>query len=207
MIIVDYLFYFSLGLSIIIFFVKRDNLRNIFSFFFYLVYSLVVEIIGYYTYDNAWLYNFSTTIDFIFIGFFFRSLILNNRTRRFIEIFIYLYTPFTLTNIFFIQGIYNFHSFSFSIGSLFVIFCAGYKLYELLVVQDPINLIKLPIFWICFGFILFYIGAFQILGLYDLLLKNYRPILSKLYPIVRLLNFMLYLFFSLGFLWAKKTYI
>lgn len=145
---------------------------RLFPFFLLLV--VAVEVSGDYTgrvlhYKNSWLYNISTTLEFIFYTYIFSCTLRNPVFKKMTSRFMATYPILVLLNIVFIQGVTEFHSYTYALGSVFMaIFCSLF-FYELLLNPLEGELHKVPMFWIATGILFFYLGDLTFDLLYNLL--------------------------------------
>jgi len=145
-------------------------------FAFFLLFIVVVELVGDYTgrvlhYNNAWLYNISTTLEFIFYAHIFSRTLRNPVYKRITLGFMVVFPMLMVLNMAFIQGFTEFHSYTNALGSvLMVIFCCLF-FYELLLNPLEGELHKVPMFWVSTGILFFYLGDLSFDLLYNLL-KN-----------------------------------
>lgn len=183
----------------------------------FLIITVCVELIGYwYTLQgtrNYWMYNAFTTFEFLFYAFLFYS---NFKKVLFKKISLYFIPAYILAvsfNLAFIQsGTKYFHTYTFLLGSFFiVVFCCFY-LYES-ILPEHINqkLSRQPFFWICIGLLIFYLGSVIINALFEYLRSNdLQREGIKIYGIInRSLNVILYGSFSIAFFLCRnnrKTY-
>ena len=131
----------------------------------FLIFIVGVELFGRYLrkelhQPNAWLYNISVPVEFIFYGILFY---LHYTRKLFLQIaagFLILFSLFAISNIFFIQGFNNFNTNILKIGSFgMIVLCCMYFT-ELLSKNTQISLIKEPMFWLAAGVFLFNTGEF-----------------------------------------------
>jgi uncharacterized membrane protein YozB (DUF420 family) len=149
------------------------------------------------------MYNVFTAFEFLFYAFIFY---LNYKRRLFKNIallFIPLYFIAVLLNLSFFQGLNKtFHSYTFLIGSFFiVVFCCCYFYESVLPDQIDQQLSKQPFFWICSGLLIFYLGSVIINALFQYLVSNDLQSEGKrIYNIInRSLNVILYSTFCIAF--------
>lgn len=182
----------------------------------FLLLTVVVELLGiwfsYKSIKNYWLYNIFTTIEFIFYSFLFY---LHFRRTVFKKIALG-FIPFLIlsdaANLAFIQGTKYFHTYTFLLGSFFIVVFCCFFLYES-ILPEHINqhLSKQPFFWICIGLLIFYLGSVIINALFEYLRSNdLQQEGKKIYGIINhTLNVLLYSSFSVSFFLCRnnrKTY-
>jgi len=143
---------------------------------FFLLFIVVVELAGDYTgrvlhYNNAWFYNFSTTLEFIFYTHIFSRTLRNPVYKKMTLGFMVCFPLLVLLNMAFIQGFTEFHSYTNALGSISMIIFCCFFFYELLLNPLEGELHKVPMFWISTGILFFYLGDLSFDLLYNLL-KN-----------------------------------
>lgn len=178
-------------------------------------YLLIAIIIQYFaswlvsTYGrNTILYNFYAVFYFTFYLFVLKEVISSPRVKKIIRYILFIYPVLTVCNILFIQGIRNWNSVGYSLGSLLVVAFSIYYFYELFKRPQFTALSKEPAFWLCSGLLFFYACSFPFLGLANFVQNAPEVILRNLSTILTLLNIFLYTSFIIAFLcrWrVKKT--
>ncbi|MCW3093358.1 MAG: hypothetical protein JWP81_4427 [Ferruginibacter sp.] len=205
-------FYIVLVIAVLISVIKlkRQKPSYLRLFFPYLLMNLCVETFGLITRaqgkNNYWIYNFSTTVEFGFYFFIFYKTLHNVFVKRAIIFTSFLFFPFCIINIFFIQGIHHFHSISFLMGSIFLVSLSVLYFQEQLREDEQItNPLTEKMFWISTGVLFFYVTSLFSLGLFELIhLKN--PSLKVLADaLLNLLNIFLYCTFIISFFIGNKN--
>jgi hypothetical protein len=180
------------------------------TFPFFLFFIVLVEVAGRYIsavlyQKNLWLYNISTTFEFVFYAYIFGHQLREPAFKKAVFSFMIVYPVIVLLNLLFIQGINEFHSYTMVLGSIFmIIFCCRY-FYELL--QSPLegHLLRDPMFWISTGILFFYLGDFSYNLLFNLLQKYAANMGGKLFrSINNNLILILYSCFIIAFLCRKN---
>jgi len=143
---------------------------------FFLLFIVVVELAGDYTgrvlhYKNSWLYNISTTLEFIFYTYIFSCTLRDPAYKKMTLGFMVFFPLLVLLNMTFIQGFTEFHSYTNALGSILVIIFCCLFFYELLLNPLEGQLHKVPMFWVSTGILFFYLGDLSFDLLYNLL-KN-----------------------------------
>lgn len=211
-----YLYFQILSLVLAIFFYAKTRDKIIKYFIPFLLLTVIVELVGtwfsYKDIKNYWLYNIFTTIEFIFYSFLFylhfRRLVFKKVALVLIPILIL----FDVVNLTFIQGTKYFHTYTFLLGSFFIVVFCCFFLYES-ILPEHINqhLSKQPFFRICIGLLIFYLGSVIINALFEYLRSNdLQREGIKIYGIINhTLNVLLYSSFSVAFYLCRnnrKTY-
>lgn len=203
---VPYQYYF-IALSVIAGFIALAQKRissYLWLFPFFLMFTLVVEIVGWQLSEkaknNADLYNFFSLSAFAYYMSLIMEVIYSRRAKKMILIVMTLYIIISLINILFIQKINAFHTMTYSIGCFLIVVISIYYFYELLQVPRSIDLKKEPAFWIVAGLLFFYICTLPILGVLNYLFSIPGVIARSLEQIISILNVLLYSLFTIGFL-------
>lgn len=107
-------------------------------------------------------------------------------------------------NIFFLAGMrFAFFSFSYMMGNLvllvliilfFRIFTKGNKILE----YRSTNM-----FWVCLGLLIFYLLSLPLYGLWNTLAVKHPKLFDNYWIITMILNYLMYLLFTLSFVWGK----
>ena len=188
--------------------IKSSKFRWFLPFLFLM---LVVELIGWYLRKglgfetNGYLYNFSVPIEYLFYSWLFLKTYQTASLQKIAQLFIYGFTVFCAI-IFLVRGIYWFNSIILLIGNIAAILFSCLYFYELLKVEERINLVREPMFWIATGVLLFNLGEFLYSAFYKLLRQQGWDNGTKLFKAINNnLILVLYLCIIIGLL-CVKTY-
>jgi len=180
-------------------------------FFPFLLFMVLVELTGRYLRrelnmeTNGYLFNFSVPIEYLFYSWLFLKTYQTAWLRKIAEFFIYAFILFCVV-IFLLKGIYWFNSIILLTGSIAAILFSCLYFYELLIVEERINLVKEPMFWIATGVLLFNLGEFLYSAFYKLLRQQGWDNGTKLFKAINNnLILVLYLCITIGLL-CVKTY-
>ncbi len=180
------------------------------TFPLFLFFIVVVELAGNYIsavlrHGNAWLYNISTTLEFVFYAYIFRLQLKDPAFKKAASRFMIFYPMLVLLNLLFIQGFLRFHSYTMVVGSiLIIIFCCFY-FYELLQNPREGDLLRDPMFWISTGVLFFYLGDLSYNLLFNLLQEYAAHTGGKLFQSINNnLILMLYSCFIIAFLCRRN---
>jgi hypothetical protein len=163
--------------------VKNTNLRWLLPFLLFIV---AIELIGRYIrtelrQPNAWLYNLSVPVEYLFYAFLFYLHYQRKTFRQAAIAFLIGFSVFAFCNILFIQGIEKFNTNILKVGSFCMIILSCFYFVELLSRDDEFSLINEPMFWIATGVFLFNTGEFFYTLFSDYLIKNHLDKTRKIF--------------------------
>ena len=152
----------------------------------FLIFIVAIELTGRYLrtelrQPNAWLYNISVPVEFLFYGFIFYLHYNRNSFIQLAKFFLILFAVFALCNILFIQGFQKFNTNILKVGSFSMIILACLYFTELLSRNERINLLREPMFWLTTGVFLFNTGEFLYSLFSDYLIKNHLDKTRKIF--------------------------
>ncbi|MBA4257978.1 MAG: hypothetical protein C0446_02360 [Chitinophaga sp.] len=188
----------------------KDTLLKYFLPF--LLITLTVELVGFWLtkigIKNYLLYNVFTTLEFIFYSFLFSKHLKTTLFKKLTLGFMPFYATMVFLNLQFIQGYNSFHTYTFLLGSFFIVlFCCLFFYESVLPEHLDHPLAKQPFFWVCTGLLLFYMGSviinalFEYLRSYDLQEEG-----KRIYGIInQSLNVVLYSAFIYAFILCRKN--
>jgi hypothetical protein len=192
---------------------RRTDLRLFLPF---LLLTISVEIIGSWSIRhgirNYLMYNVFTAFEFVFYSYLFYIHFKIPLYRRIAIFFIPFYIICVFYNLAYLQGINNFHTYTFLLGSFFiVVFCCLFFYESVLPEQLEKQLTKQPFFWVCTGLLLFYLGSVIINALFEYLRSfDMQEEGKRIYGIInQSLNVVLYSAFIFAFVLCRnnnKTY-
>lgn len=143
--------------------------------------------------NNLWFYNIFTSCEFLFYFIIFYHAISNPRWKKLLLYLFPAYIIVALVNILFIQGIYKFHTISYRIASVIIIFYCFLYFKQLLSNDIEENILRIPFFWICAGLLIFYAGFFLYFCAFDYIVYTKTPYSVEYWRIIsRTLNILLY---------------
>ena len=171
---------------------------------FFLLSSGICEYIGWqmgnHRIPNTALYNYLSTYECTFYLLMLRMMIVKKMFKTITLWVACAYPVFCLLNIYLIQGVHAFHSFSYCTGCLLIVLVCVYYIIELFQLPNTINLLKEPAFWICSGLLFFCTVSFPLLGLTNYIYRISPIIIKNLQLILNLMNVLLYAMFTIAFL-------
>lgn len=164
------LYLIVLLLAIIVGFItaKKSNPSYLkhFPLFLLIVFSveisgLIVNLMGY---QNVMIYNFSTVFEISFYGYYFSQIVKNNSKILTIKLQTLVLASICFINILFYQGIHNFYTYTYTLGSIYLVILGVVYFRQILTSNTNGNLLLLPSFWITVGIVFFYVSSFTITG-------------------------------------------
>lgn len=200
------------SLLIAIFLYNRIKTTTLVFFIPFLFTTVLVEIIGYWCIvrgiKNYWIYNLFTTLEFCFYSFLFYNHFTKPLFKKIVSWFVPFYVLSVLLNLKFYQGTQSFHTYTFLLGSFFIVIFCCFFFYET-IQPEYINqqLSKQPFFWICTGLLIYYLGSVIINALFEYLRSQDLQLEGKkIYGIInRSLILVLYSSFSISFFLCRNT--
>ncbi|TAG13944.1 MAG: hypothetical protein EAZ41_01690, partial [Sphingobacteriia bacterium] len=118
------------------------------------------------------IFNTFTTFEFVFYFFIFSKHLKLPYYRYPVIAMIFIYPITVYLNLKYIQGFHTFHSYTFLLGSFFMVLFSCLFFFESVRLE---NLHKMlpdqPFFWVCTAFIMFYLGSVVINSLFQYLMS------------------------------------
>ena len=204
-----------ISLLISIIFYKRLKPSWLRLFTWFLLFSMLISITGYfYSFylktGNHFIFNLYLLVQFLFYFGIFYKTFQTKKLKTFTLFVSICFLIYLLISFIFLDGFHTFNSLAFTIGSvLTILFCLLY-FGALFNADGFINYFKIPMFWIATGILFFFVGNFLYLSFLNYILENNLDSGGNIYEVIIItLNLLLYCFFSIGFLsnqsWKKKT--
>jgi len=170
----------------------------------YLLVTLFIELYGTYLFqkfeNNVPLYNNFSAFEIFFYLLFLSVIIKGNVTKKAIWIIAPCFLAVALVYINYFLDPARFHSVTFSIGCILIVFFGIRYFFELFRMEKSEGLFTNPAFWIVTGLLFFYSSGFPVYGLVDLW-ANISPFLRNNFTrIISLMNIFLYGLFTIGFI-------
>ena len=189
---------------------KNATMSSLRWFLPYLTLIVFVEIMGWYLRvflgkTNAWLFNISVPIEYLFFAFIFYSHYVKLINRKFAFIFIVLFSIYAIAHSL-IKGIYYFNTYYLLTGSLVMIILCILYFYEQYNKTETGNIWSEPMFWIATGVFLFNAGEFSYNFLSKFIVKNnLDPSIELFWLINNKLIILFYLLIAVAFLCLRNT--
>jgi hypothetical protein len=154
--------------------------------------------------NNIFLNNMESLLVISFELYLLREIVASPRAKR---IFLYgflLYPVVAIINIFLVQSSSNFHTMTYSLGSLLIVIACIYYFWELFQQKSSVDLVRQPGFWICSGLLFFYCCTLPVYGLTNFIISLPIVVRQNLLTILTVINICLYLSFTIAYLCRLK---
>ena len=151
----------------------------------------------------AFMYDIAIPIEILFISWFFYWVLNPNSRKVTIAGAFSFAAAFTTEKFIMQQKGYFFQSLSYTVGNLFILLYLILFFIELAKSDRLLHFKKLTVFWLGAGMLIFYLGTFPFYGLYNELAKDI-DLFIKIAWVATFLNYCMYLFFIIGFIWGKR---
>ncbi|MBV9988089.1 MAG: hypothetical protein JO301_10440 [Chitinophagaceae bacterium] len=188
--------------------IRPDSPRYLRYFPVYLALTSIVEIIGATSrrthVNNALMYNLSSTARICFFIFVAAEL-LRGKPAKLAGTFLRVFPVLALLNICFVQGPHHFHTYSYMLGCVLIDILGILYFVQLFNQPEPVELAKLPAFWIMIGFIFYFTCSMSFLGLANYISSLPRTIRFQLVNLLSFINTLLYILFDIAFLCQLNT--
>jgi len=146
------------------------------------------------------LYNFFSSVEFLFYMYVLREIIRSPQVRKIIFHIAWINLLLGVGNTLFIFKTGSYNSVTYALGCLLIAIICIFFFFELFQSTSSINLIRLPAFWICAGLLFYYTCSFPIYGLFNFLRRVPDFLRKNIQVILLLLNVFLYSSFTIAFL-------
>jgi len=163
--------------------------------------TIVIEVSGTYYgskgISNTLIYNYFTSLEFLYYLFLLATFVYSTRFRRLIFYLMGAFFAFSMLNVHFIQK-EIFATYSYSVGTILVVGGAILYFFDLFYTTASVKLIKEPGFWISTALLFYYCCTYPVMVSTNFLTNtDYSNLfLSILY----MLNYFLYTLFAIAFL-------
>lgn len=163
--------------------IKHTSLKWLLPF---LILIVSVELYGRYLrkvlhQPNAWLYNISVPIEYLFYAVLFYLEYKLPKVKKATLAFMVLFLIFSLLNIAFVQGFYAFNTNILKVGSFSMMVFSCIYFVELFRQERHVQILKEPMFWLATGVFLFNTGEFFYTLFSDYLIQNHLDKTRKIF--------------------------
>lgn len=184
-------------------------------FSLYLLFIVATECIGWYLLvinrpeANQDFYNyFEIPLEFLFFFFLFNQSYKAAKYKWLPMVCTILYLISWVVDILYFSKLeFAFYSFSYTIGNLLLLVLVMGYFFRLVMSDAILEFRHDMLFWVGTGMLVYYLGSFPFYGLRNTLLKNYQDAYITYAYIMYVLNCIMYIMFSLSFIWGKPRSI
>ena len=171
--------------------------------------TFLVESIAFYmlffAYEKThFLYHYFLPFSYTLIALIYRKAVTKAWIKKALSVSVPLFLGAHLFLSVFVQKIDSVNSYAIMGASFLIILSSLSYFYDLLTRTEIVKLSATPLFWISTGNIFFYSGAFFLMGFLNYLMREELGLASKLIVINYSLNYLLYSFYTIGFLCAGR---
>lgn len=183
--------------------------KSIKIFPFLLSVSLLTEIlvdIFYYIlhWEYSVIYHLYTPVEYALFSHFFYYNLNNKALKKVLLLTIPSFLILSLFISFKIVGISKYVGMNDNLEGILLILWSIITLFSI-EFNPEFSIIQLPVFWICVAVIIFHSGIFLFNGVYDSLLAKKSPLAEILHQmIIKNLNYVLYILFSIAFICSNR---
>lgn len=200
-----YLIILFISLVLSIFCYKKDKALRVFPYLLSiaLLSDIGTTILNHFKINYFILYHIYLPIEYTLLSLYFYFTIRNGVVKRAIlysiPLFIILSILFTLK----IVVISKYPNFQTNIECLLLIIWATITIFTIEVKED-VSIVALPVFWISVGVLTYQCGVFPFTGVFNSLFEPKHVLFDKLRPYQIVLNYILYIFYSIAFLCSHR---
>jgi hypothetical protein len=155
--------------------------------------------------QNNFIYNVITSLQYVFYFVLYYKTLETDRYKKWIMRFMVLFIASVVVNFVWAQKLTVtavFHSYTFTIGAIFLIITIGLFLIEILNTEKVLYFKRYLMFWISMGLLVFYTGIIPFVISLNLLPAMLST--DSLMIIFITLNFLMYSCFTLGFILSHR---
>lgn len=121
---------------------------------------------------NILVYNFSLTIEYLVFFFIYYVNIHKPLFKKALLVITIIFFSFAVVDLVFIHGLFVYNSTKMLIGTVGIILAQFLYLYDAFENNEPVMLLRQPMFWIGLGIFFFYLGDFTFNLMFDYLRKK-----------------------------------
>lgn len=181
--------------------------QKIFPYFLLLMFLVEVtgEIYKQGGRHNVGLYNFFSIIEFLFFTRYFLDVLKGWQLKRVTRLLLILTPLGCLLNIFYLQGMGSFHTYTYAVGSILMATLGIIHLSQIYSTPEIQNPLKQPSFWVTSAIIFFFTTSVSIIGIFNYVAVLSAQIVQLSKTILLTINCLFYLLFIISFLCQKNS--
>lgn len=154
---------------------------------------------------NHFYFNVYYIIQFFIVPFFYFQCSENLFLKKAIRIYWIILPVFILVDIFWLQSFDNLQTFTFVVGSSFILLLAVYYLWLMYVSDETMSIWYDPVFWISIAYLFYYTIAIPYIGMLNYLWVNHPDFTKKYYLVYNIAIILHNVFLIAGFLCMRLT--
>ena len=187
---------------------KSCEKKQAFYFEYFLLITLLVEILGWIYQqkgkNNLLLFNAYSVFEFAYLTWFFKLVITGRSAQKFIAVLFPLLPFACLLNIFFIQGLHSFHTYTYALGSICMVGMSILYLIQLFRSDSITNPVQLYTFWVTCAIIFFFTTSVSIIGIFNYVAVLSKPMVKLSQSILLIVDCIFYLLFIIAFICRNR---
>ncbi len=165
---------------------------------------MMTDFLSEYVWNNLFLYHILTPVQYTLVVLMYRTVIRAPRVERVMLLSVPLFWLAALAFVLFVQHINEYATYSLLLKYCLTIAIVLYFLHQVLSAPAEYDLTREPPFWIGVGFIFHAAGNIFVQGVANPFLINSDPFFKVLNTISSMLNYVLFLSFTVAFLRTRK---
>lgn len=183
---------------------SKSRLPYLYLLPFFLFLTLLVELSGHLFekrgQNNLPLYNLFSVVEFSFFTYFFKEVMVGDKVKKIITLIQYLLPALCLVNIFLIQGVHVFHTYTYVIGCIVMVGLGMSFFYQLFSMAKKEDLLREPSFWISVAVLFFFSCSVSLIGAFNYVAHLPDMLRNNLRKILLIVNSFFYFIFIVAFL-------
>jgi hypothetical protein len=193
--------------SLIIGFALRKRQQHIYlrSVPFYLLFALVVELLGRYlrtqSINNVPIFNFFSIIQILYFSYCYYQIVKQDYILKFMLVLPNL----CLLNMIFFQGFNSFHTYTFTINVLCIVRFSVHYYYEVFKEAEVESLQKEANFWFVTGVLLYHTSSLSIIGILNYIAELPPELIQLTRKTLLTVNVIFYIILIIAFLCKPNT--
>ncbi len=203
-----YIYFSFLVTSLIlsIFCYKKDKALYVFPILLSVAFitEIAVLILWYYKKSFFFLYHIYLPIEYSLLAYYFYLTIDNPLVKK---VILYSIPSFIMLSLMFTLEIVSsskYPNFQTNIECFLLVIWSTITIFTIDVKED-INIISLPVFWVCTAVLIYHCGVFSYTGVFNYLMELKPELFNKLeFYVLKILNYILYTCLSIAFICSHR---
>ena len=196
------------GVSGTLIFFRKNTPIHLRLLTLFLFVTLAVEMTATYRWEQGLyttqLYNYFIIFQFEFNFYLLYAIIHKASTRSWIQKAGLIFFLFSIINLFLFQGMDKYNSITYALGCLFVVGFSVSYFYQLFANPVLVNILHESSFWLAAALLFYFACSFPLITLVNFMSNLGDRFLSLIASLLSIMNYFLYLLFSIAFLCQIK---